>query len=411
MSLIDMIFRPKKVEADRYFHALTAYDPIFYKWRGEIYENELVRAAIDATARHISKLQVRVVGAAQPRMQTTLRKRPNPFMTWSQFLYRCSTILDMQNTLFIVPIIDVNNDVSGLWPCLPERCKILEAKNGRQYIEYEFANHQKAAVELERCGILTRFQYRDDFFGATNEALRDTLDLITIERQGIEEAVKSSGSFRFLARSTNFKSPADLAQEQKNFNVRNMRSDQNGFLLFPNVYDSIQQIQSSSYKVSAEEMALIQKNVEYYFGVNEDIITNKASGSQLDAFFDGRIEPWAIQMQEVLTGMLFSDLEIGHGAKVILKANRLQYMSTGDKINFIANLSDRGFITINEGRELLNYEPLPSEIGDRIPIRGEFKYVGEDISDTDGGDDNGNQTEPGVPDDPDAGDPVPGEGE
>ena len=52
-------------------------------------------------------------------------------------------------------------------------------------------------------------------------------------------------------------------------------------------------------------------------------------------------------------------------------------MSTGDKINFIAQLSDRGMITINEARELINYTALPSEIGDQLPIRGEYYFVGE----------------------------------
>lgn len=390
MSLLDKIFRPKKYVADQYFHTLTAYNPVFTRWKGELYESELVRAAIDAVARHISKLQVKIEGAASPKLQTIMRKKPNGFMTWSQFLYRCSTILDMQNTLFIVPIIDVNNDVAGLWPCLPEKCKILETQTGRQYLEYTFVNQQKAAVELERCGIMTRFQYRDDFFGASNEALRPLLDLIGIERQGIQEGVKSGSTFRFLARATNFKDPEDLAQEQKNFTARNMSADSNGFLLFPNTYDGIQQITSPTYKVSAEEMALIQRNVSNYFGVSEEVIQSKAYGPALDALFDGRIEPFAIQMQEVLTAMLFSDLEQGHGSKVVIKANRLQYMSTGDKVNFIANLSDRGFITINEGRELLNYQPLPSEIGDRIPIRGEFKYVGDDQKVKDTEETNGN---------------------
>lgn len=380
MGLFDKLFRPKKYQADRFFSTLTSYQPVFHRWRGELYESELVRAAIDATARHVRKLQIKIHGAAAPKLQTIMKKRPNDFMTWSQFLYRSSTILDMQNTLFIIPIIDVDNDVTGIWPALPNKCKILETKTGRQYLEYEFINGERAAVELERCGIMTRFQYKDDFFGENNEAMRPVLDLIGIERQGIEQSVKSAGTFRFLARSSNWKDPEDLAQEQKNFTVRNMKADASGFLLFPNTYDNIQQIQSAAYKVNADEMAMIQKSVDLYFGTNEDIITSKASGAALDAFFDGRIEPFAIQLQEVLTQMLFTDLEQGHGAKVVVSANRLQYMSTNDKINFVANMSDRGFITINEGRELLNYQPLPSEIGDRIPIRGEFKYVGEDMT-------------------------------
>ena len=378
MSLFDKIFRPKKVVADQYFHTLTAYEPVYKRWRGEIYESELVRASIDAVARHVSKLQVKFHGSALPKTKTVMKKRPNQYMTWSQFLYRSLTILYMQNTLFLVPVINIENDVVGIWPCLPEKCKILEAKNGRQYIEYEFANRQKVAVELERCGIMTRFQYKDDFFGASNSALDAVLDLISIERQGIKEGVKSAGTFRFLARSTNWKDPEDLAQEQKNFTARNMKADASGFLLFPNTYDGIQQIQSKAYTVNAEESELIQKSVFDYFGVNEDVIQNKASGPALDALFDGAIEPFAIQLQEVLTGMLFSDLEIGYGAHVEVAANRLQYMSTGDKINFIAQLSDRGMITINEARALINYAPLPAEVGDKLPIRGEYYYVGEE---------------------------------
>jgi hypothetical protein len=75
--------------------------------------------------------------------------------------------------------------------------------------------------------------------------------------------------------------------------------------------------------------------------------------------------------------MLFSDLEIGYGSRIEVAANRLQYMTTADKINFIAQLSDRGMITINEARELINYAPLPPEVGDQLPIRGEYYFVGD----------------------------------
>ena len=378
MSLFDKLFRPQKVVADKTFRMLTGYEPAFHKWRGAIYESDLVRAAIDAKARHISKLQVKIHGAAKPKVATILKKRPNPYQTWSQFMYRAATILDMQNTLFIMPIIDVENDVTGIWPCLPDRCVIMEDKNGKEWLRYEFSNGQRTLVELDRCGIVTRFQYQNDFFGDKQSALDEVLDLISIERQAIKEGVKSASTFRFLARTTNWKDPEDLATEQKNFTTRNMKADASGFLLFPNTYDSIQQISSKAYQVDAAEQALIQRNVSDYFGVSEEVIQNKAAGSALDALFDGAIEPFAIQLGEVLTFMLYTDLEIAHGARVEIAANRLQYMSTADKINFVAQLSDRGMITINEARELINYSPLPDEVGGLLPIRGEYYFVGED---------------------------------
>lgn len=376
MGLFDKIFRPRKYIADHYFKTLTAYRPTFHRWNGALYESEIVRAAIDARARHISKLEVKIMGAAKPVLQTLLRKKPNQWQTWSQFIYRASTILDMQNTLFIVPILAPDQTITGLWTALPSSCRILEDKAGVEWLEYKFSTGDVGAVELSRCGIMTRHQYRDDFFGESNRALDSTMDLLELERQGIKEGIESGASFRFMARLTNFKDPEDLEQEQRNFTARNLSADAGGFLLFPNTYDSIQQINSKPYTVPTEELELIQKNVFDYFGVNEDIIQNRAVGPQLDGFYEGVIEPFAIQLSEVLTAMLFTNYEIGHGSRVHVAANRLQYMSTSDKVNFIAQLGDRGFISINEGRELLNYEPI--EGGDRLPVRGEYYFLGDE---------------------------------
>ena len=379
MSLFDKIFqRPKRAEVRQVFRTLTGYQPEFRRWHGRLYESDLVRAAIDARSRHISKLKIEIHGAAQPKLQTLLRKRPNQYQTWAQFLYRLNTILDMQNNALIVPIINRENQTTGFWACLPSRCRVLEDKTGKEWLEYTFTSGDRGAVELDRCGIMTKHQYESDFFGESNAALNELLDLISIERQGIKEAIKSSASFRFMARLTNFKDPEDVATEQKNFTERNLSGDKSGFLLFPNTYDGIQQIQSKPYTISAEEQEAVQRKVFDYFGVSEAVIRNEAAGSQLDAFFDGAIEPFAVQLSEVLTFMLFSDLEIGHGAKVVVSANRLQYMSTSDKVNFIGALMDRGVVTINEARELINYQPLPDDVGALIPIRGEFYFVGQE---------------------------------
>lgn len=86
--------------------------------------------------------------------------------------------------------------------------------------------------------------------------------------------------------------------------------------------------------------------------------------------------------------MTYTDNEQGYGAHVLVCANRLQYMKTSDKINFVSNLGDRGFITINEARQLLNYPPLPTEEGDKLPIRGEYYFVGEKLTE---GDENGKE--------------------
>ena len=363
-------------EMSSWYKMLTTYQPKFQRFSGKLYEMDTVRAAIDAFARHVSKLSIKIDGAAQPKLQTLLKKRPNEIMTWSQFLYRVATILEMQNTAIIVPMFNRSLEITGIWPVLATRCRLLQDKKGNYWIEYKFSDGTLGACELNRVGILTKFQYENDLFGESNMALDEILDLATIQRQGIKEGIASSGTFRFMARSTNWKDPEDLATEQRNFSVRSMAADKSGFLLFPNTYDNIQHIQSKSYLVNAEDQKFVQKTVYDYFGVNEGVIQGTADSQALDAFFDSKIEPFAIQLEQVLTKMFFTETEQGYGAKVHVTANRLQYMSTGDKINFIATLADRGLITINEGRELLNYAPI--EGGDVMPIRAEYNYVGAD---------------------------------
>ena len=109
MGLFDFLFknRPQvKQEKLQTFKMLNGYEPHFTSWGGEIYESELVRAAVNTRAVHVSKLKFSVTGSAKPALRNKLQKGPNQLQTWSQFLYRVSTILDIHNKAFIVTIYD-----------------------------------------------------------------------------------------------------------------------------------------------------------------------------------------------------------------------------------------------------------------------------------------------------------------
>jgi len=374
MGLFDALFKNRpKVKQDKVqaFKMLNGYEPKFTSWGGEIYESELVRSAINARAVHVSKLKFDVIGSAKPALQNKLMKGPNEYQTWSQFLYRVSTILDVHNTAFIAPIYDKYGEVSGIFCPLPHRTEIVQY-NGKPYLRYEFGWGEKAAIELENCGILTKFQYKSDFFGENNHALFPTMDLIHIQNQGIEEGVKSAATYRFYAQVNNFSKTEDLAKERQRFSEENFSRDAKagGLLLFPNTYSNINQVKSEPYVVKADEMKLIKDNVYQYFMVNEDVLTNKAYGDAWSAFYEGAIEPFAIQFSEVLTKMLFTFREQGSGNMVMLTANRLQYMTNKDKLDVSSQLLDRGVLTINDIREIWNLPPV--EGGDVRIIRGEY---------------------------------------
>lgn len=378
MGLFSWLFpkeEPLKLQSAEQFKLLTAYEPVFRNFNGEVYESALVRSAIEAKARHISKLKVELQGEAQPFLKSKMKHAPNEWQTYPQFLARCSTILDCTNNLFIVPVQDQYLQTIGFFPVLPDRVKLIEDRNGKLWLRYTFRSNLSGIVEFDRCAYLNKHQFKSDFFGDNNHALDPTMDLIAINEQGIKEAVKNSASYRFMARVSNFTSPEDLAEERARFSRENLSGENGGLLLFPNTYTDIKQVESSPYTVDDKQMELIKNNVFDYFGVNELIIQGKAESDQLDAFFNSAIEPFAIALSEALSRAIYTERERSFGNHVYVNANRLQYMSQTAKVTVARDLGDRGILTINEIRELFNYAPLPN--GDVAYIRGEYKPIEE----------------------------------
>ena len=392
MGLIDRIFgkpKPTPVKEGR-FETFTAFEPVFTSWGGQIYESELVRAAVDALSRHAGKLQYTMQGTARQKLYTATKNRPNPWYTWPVFLERCSNIYQVQNNLFLVPVLDSSGEVAGFFPVVPSECEVVQ-RNGVPYLRYTFMNGQRRSMELDKVQIVPKHQLKDDFFGSMNTALDGTMKLAEMIRQGIEEGVKSAATYRFMAQLTGKAFDEDLRRERERFDENNFGKGRGGgLLLFGNQYQNIQQLKQEGYKVDADQVKLIQANVFNYFGVSEKVIRNEATGDELDAFFNGAVEPFAIKLSDALSRMVFTEREQNNGNRILFTANRLQYMNITAKISMAQQLGDRGVLTIDEIRELFNYAPLPDGAGQYTPIRGEYKNVQDDDS-TGGGSGNDDQ--------------------
>jgi hypothetical protein len=210
------------------------------------------------------------------------------------------------------------------------------------------------------------------------------MDLIHMQDQAIKEGAKSAASYRFIAQLDNFAKSEDVVNERRRWTEDNLKSEagNNGLLLFPTQYKNIKQIESKPFTVDADQMKEIRANVFEYFGVNEDILQNKFSSETWAAFYEGAVEPWAIQFSEVMTKMLFTFREQSQGNFLMATANRLQYMSNADKLQVSAQMADRGLMTRNEIREIWNLAPLPEPYGSQLPVRGEYYNVGEEADET-----------------------------
>ena len=387
MGMFEKIFgkkeQPAALKNASVFRMLEGYTPAWTTWRGCVYESELIRASLDAWGRHAAKLNPNIMGAAMPDLQKRMNVKPNQFNEWSQFLYQTATVLGVRNNDFIVKTRAEDGTPTGIINIVPESWELVEY-DGEPWIRFYLSNNKRRAERLAEVGILTRFQYKSELFGENNEALKPVMDLITIQRQGITEGIKNGNSYRFYAKSDNWASDEDIGDEMERFNQFTFGNKKaaGGVLLFPNTYDDIHEMSAKGYTVDKEQQEHIKSNVFDYFGVNEEILQNKAYGDAWLAFYEGFVEWFAIQLSQVISGMMFTDRErIGYGNQVFFSSNRIQYMSNKDKLEFVKSMGDRGMITKNEAREVFNLPPLPEPLGSQILARGEYYDIADEADD------------------------------
>ena len=371
MGAFDFLFRrPKKErQVNGYFQMLDGYTPIFTTYDGGVYEMELTRSCIHTFATHCSKLLPTVSGADGRGIKSMLEGRPNPFMTSAQFVYKVATIYDSKNTCFILPLLDEFDRLVGYYPANPQQTEVVEV-GGEPWLRFTFPNGKKVAIELRRCGVVSKYLYNSDIKGESNDALRVTMQLLHTQNQGIEEGIKNSASFRFMATLNNFLKPEDIKKTRESFVEDTFGNGKGGLALFPNNFANVQQIQSVAKIVDPEQMAIIQTRVLNYFGCNEEVLQNKTVGDEWSAYYEGKIEPFALQLSQAMTCMTYTHNERARGNAVVWTANRLQYMTNTDKLQVSSQMFDRGILSTNDIMDIWQLPHVPD--GDKRSIRREY---------------------------------------
>ena len=361
-----------KKALDGYFTVLSSYQPVYSTYAGGIYEMELTRAAIHCFATHCSKLKPEVIGNAAPSLGRILQFQPNPLMDTKKYLYRLATAYMTDNNAVIAPLTEFD-EIKGFYPLTVGKMQLVEY-GGQTYVRYDMGGGEYFAVELSKCGIINQFQYTSELWGESNLCLRPTMELMDAQTQGILNGIKSSAVIRFIAKLANVLNSKDVKREQERLKEINLGINNTaGVFIIDQKYEDVKQIDSKPYIINPAQMEYIRQNVFTYFGTNEHILQNKFTPDEWNAYYEGKIEPFALEIGLVHTNMTFTEREKAFGNQIFFSTNRLQYASIQDKINYVVQMGDRGRTSINEDREVFNLPPI--EGGERHFIRGEYRPV------------------------------------
>lgn len=383
--MLDLLLGKKKdkdIQNWSQFETISEPAPMVVSWNRHIYEQQLVRSVIERIALACSKLEPKIYGNSRPRIRRAIETSPNNFQTWSQFLHRAATLYYNDNNLFIVPTYKDGTDIiTGFYPVRSVSTEIV-SYDGEPWIRLNTPSGKALAIELKYVTILTRFQYRSDFFGTPNN-LDDALALLKAQEEAQKSAIKDTGSIKFIAQANGQVREDDLIKKRDRFAEMNL-SDENksGLMAYDNTFVEVKQIDPKNWTIPTSEMERIENNIFDYFGINRKILQNEYDESTWDAFYEGVIEPWAIKLGEGLSQSLFTMRERPHN-RIEFSSDRLAYASASTKRNMNKDMLDRGVMTINQALKNLQLPELGPD-GDVRILRGEYKvgYTFNELLDT-----------------------------
>lgn len=346
-------------------------------WNGSMYQQVLVRSVIERFAVACSKLKPEIEGGARPRVRRAIETSPNQYQTWPQFLYRCATLYMNNTTVCVVPEYKPGTDIQiGFYPVPLAWADVVEDSDGDFWLRWATFDSSGVqvepyrAIELEKVAIVTRFQYRSDWFGDGN-ILANTLSMLKAQEDAQKQSINDSAQVRFIAQLNGQVREEDMEAKRDRFYKQNLSSENTtNLMMYDATFASFEQLKSQNWTIPSSEMERIENNVFDYFGINRRILQNAYDENAWDAFYEGAVEPFALSLGEAMSQATFTMRE-RPANKIMFSSNRLEYASASSKRNMIRDMVDRGIISLNDALEILQMPPV--EGGNARILRGEYK--------------------------------------
>lgn len=373
-SLLNMIFGNKKqtnTVTKTEMQLLSGYDAKFTTISSNIYDSKVSRQCIDRIATHCAKLipkhiQGSIGNNIKGEINFLLQNEPNPIMNTYDFIYRTISMLYTDSNAFVYIAKDKQGFITGFYPVLALNYSLLQDQSNKMYLQFNFVNGKTYTLPYLELIHLRLFYNKNDIFGTNNKVLFTDLESAHTASEGIKNAIKTSNNLKGIIKYDAVLKEKDIKASKDAF-VRDFLNLENesGIAALDGKGD-FKEINLKPITLDKEQLERVNYNIFDYFGISEKIVNNSYNSTEWNAFFEGVIEPRAIQMSGAFTNKIFSYQARKDGHKIIFTANRLQYASLDSKINLIKVAGAYGLLTKDDGREILDMAPLGGEEGKKI---------------------------------------------
>ena len=367
-NLFQTIFGKKQPEemqtTETRLEMLNNYNPYFSTASENIYDSKVARLCIDRIATHCAKLIPKHIQGEMGRdvngdINFLLQHRPNPLMNTFDFIYKTISMLYTDSNAFVYIQKDERNYIKAFYPVLAKSYELLQDANNITYLKFIFINGQEYIIPYLDLIHLRLFYNKHDIYGTGNQILRTDLETALTTSEGIKNAIRTSNNLKGILKFTNtMLKPKDI-KENKDAFVRDYLSMENqSGIASLDAKAEFQPLDLKPITLDKAQMEQVNYNIYDYFGISEEIVRNKFTDDQWNAFYEGVIEPRAMQLSYEFTNKIFSDVAMREGHRIVFTANRMQYQSLEKKIKLLDTVLPFGLLTKDLALEILDLPPI-----------------------------------------------------
>lgn len=384
MSVFDFFnraFRNKGTKTR--FQLVTERGNGTYMWDGKVFESDIIRSCVRPTAVAVGKAVPKHVRDSKDGVQVNpepymrfLLEEPNPYMSCQQFLEKMARQRELSGNAFAAIARDDNGLPCSLYPLDAYSVEASYDAAGTLYLTFSLMNGTRQTFAYSDIIHLRRDFYNNDIFGEPSlESLKPLLNVTSTVDSSIIKAVKNSGLVRWLLKYSTPLRDEDLIKNARQFseNYLNTSADGMGVAAVDSKADATQ-VKTEDYVPNASLVDRTTARFYSHFGTNQAIIQSDYDENKWNAFYESTVEPILIDLGAEMTRKLFTRNERSFGNKIVFESSNLQYASMATKLA-LSSMVDRGALTPNEWREVLNKAPIPG--GDTALLRKDTGTITE----------------------------------
>lgn len=393
----------------------NGYEPTFTAFGDNMLVSELVLEAIRLKADFISKLDprhIRKEAATQTRIDDSsiarVLREPNPYMILSDFLYKAAFLREVNENAFIY--LDYYwtkggyKFYKGAYIIQPQRwCYYEDEQTGELFIGFKFDGRADEVIFKYSEIIHWRKHYEDDTYDGggkySKNERRDILDTLQAYRticESIAEAAKCACYFDGILKINAYGDEDEKVRKIRDDFIEDLRTNKKGVAVLDNGAEW-ENVQRSLKMVDEKTISHFEKRIVRVTGVSLPMLAGDFTTAQKEAFYERCIESGVISLGQAFTKTAFTKWQKSHGDEIIFYPNKIELMSTTEKISLLGATNAMGVWSVNEVREMFGKPPVEggdarprgyNSIDEGKPAESEKTPQNEENEGTEGGADN-----------------------